>query len=425
MNYFRSLGVLVVVVFCSLAAVAQQNNDVNLLSVRLDTLRNTSVDTLQNNIKHSIADSLKPAQYKAMARQMRRDSIRAGKAVWLSVFGGPSYNPEASVGIGGAVLASFKFNKNDSLSQRSFLPAGVNVTINGTMLIAGAGAFFFNENKFRIYTSYSYRNEPLHYYGKGFDSAESTRRGDSTTFFKREAVIFNPRFVWQVKPNFFIGPYLDINYSRSWRMNPQMAQDPYVTQFKPKYVNIGIGGVVQYDTRDDVATPNKGVFLSGTGKFYGKYFGGAYNYQIAELEYRQFQPLFKRALLAWIVKTQIGFNDIPFTELPTFGGPFDLRGYYLGQYRDKSMAYGIVEYRQMFGSLESLQRGSFWAKLGVVGWVGTGTIGGDPSEWTRWKFNYGAGIRVQMQPRKNFRIDVGKAHGTKGLLFYLNMTEAF
>ncbi len=381
---------------------------------------------LQDSASSSILDSLPPRQQKAYLRQMHRDSVRAGKKVWLSVFGGPSYNPEASLGIGGAVLATFRMNKNDTLSQRSYLPAGINISINGTIVVAGAGTFFFNANKFRIYTSYSYRNEPAHYYGKGYESIEKIpERGKQTTRYHKETIIFNPRFVWEVRPNLYTGPLLDINYSRSWNINPLMQQDPYFLKFRPKYMNVGIGAILQYDTRDDVATPNEGLFLSGIGRFYGKYFGGAYNYQILELEYRQFQPLFRRAVLAWTAKTQIGFNNIPFTELPTFGSPFDLRGYFVGQYRDKSMAYGIVEYRQMFGTEEDLKRGRFLSKLGFVTWVGTGTIGNTPAKWTKWKLNYGVGLRVQMQPRKNFRLDVGKAQGVKGVQVYMNMTEAF
>ena len=97
-----------------------------------------------------------------------------------------------------------------------------------------------------------------------------------------------------------------------------------------KYFNVGIGGLIQYDTRDDVATPTRGMLLGANFKLFGKYWGGAYNYEIIELEYRQFKNVFRpRSTLAWIAKSQIGLGDIPFTELPTFGSPFDLRGYYM------------------------------------------------------------------------------------------------
>ena len=176
-----------------------------------------------------------------------------------------------------------------------------------------------------------------------------------------------------------------------------------------------------------MATPSSGMLLSAIAKVYGKYLGGAYNYEMFELEYRQFQQVFRpRSTLAWIAKTQIGVGNVPFTELPSFGSPFDLRGYYWGKYRDKTMAYGILEYRHMFGSVEKYKSGNFWAKGGFVGWVGTGTIGNAPIvDWNKWKFNYGVGLRIQMQPGKNFRLDVGKDPNQKGMAVYMNMTEAF
>ena len=54
------------------------------------------------------------------------------------------------------------------------------------------------------------------------------------------------RFVW-VRPHLYTGP-LDINFSKSDDINPVMAEDPYFNKFKRDYVNIGVGGLIQYDT---------------------------------------------------------------------------------------------------------------------------------------------------------------------------------
>lgn len=408
----------------SLPAKAQEQRDIVALSSEEIM---TPSDTVPRK-KIVIVDGveLNEKQLKRYYRQLRKDSIRAHKNIWWSVLGGPSYTPEASFGVGGAVLASFRMNKQDTISQRSFLPVGLNLSINGTIVVAGAGTFFFNENRFRIYMNYGYRNEPSHYYGKGFEKAENLERGDSTTRFHRSYFQLYPRFVWEVRPHFYLGGLFDLNYTKVSDVNPVMEEDPYFQQFKRKYFNVGIGGLIQYDTRDDVATPTRGILLGANFKLFGKYWGGTYNYEIIELEYRQFKNVFRpRSTLAWIAKSQIGLGDIPFTELPTFGSPFDLRGYYMGKYRDKSMAYGIVEYRHMFGSPAKYKSGNFWAKCGFVAWVGTGTIGETPFDWNKWKLNFGVGLRFQMQPGKNFRLDIGKEPGQPGMQVYMNMTEAF
>ena len=408
----------------SLPAKAQEQRDIVALSSEEIMTPSDTVSRKETVIVDGV--KLNEKQLKRYYRQLRKDSIRAHKNVWWSVLGGPSYTPEASFGVGGAILASFRMNKQDTISQRSFLPAGLNLSINGTIVVAGAGTFFFNENRFRIYMNYGYRNEPSHYYGKGFEKAETIERGDSTTRFHRSYFQLYPRFVWEVRPHFYLGGLFDLNYTKVSDVNPVMEKDPYFQQFKRKYFNVGIGGLIQYDTRDDVATPTRGMLLGANFKLFGKYLGGAYNYEIIELEYRQFKNIFRpRSTLAWIAKSQIGLGDVPFTELPTFGSPFDLRGYYMGKYRDKSMAYGIVEYRHMFGSPAKYKSGNFWAKCGFVAWVGTGTIGETPFDWNKWKLNFGAGLRFQMQPGKNFRLDIGKEPGQPGMQVYMNMTEAF
>ncbi len=391
-----------------------------------DTVRITTPgDTL------TVTSPLTERQQKQYYRQMRRDSIRAKKKIWISILGGPSYTPEASFGIGGATLMTFRMNKYDTISQRSFIPVGFNISLNGTFVAAGAGTLFFNENRFRIYVKYGYRTEPANFYGVGFDEIKKSEdlRDEfgkkEVTEYHRSSVQFFPRFVWEIRPHLYAGSLLDFNYNKATKVPDYMAKNSDFLKYGSKYHNIGIGALFQYDTRDDVATPFHGLFASATGILYGKYLGGDYNYEMIELEYRQFQQMFKRrSTLAWIVKSQIGIDNVPYSELPNFGSPFDLRGYLWGKYRDKSMAYGIVEYRHMFLSQEAYERGAFWSKFGAVAWVGTGTLGQTPVDWKQWKINYGIGLRVQIQPRKNFRLDIGKEPGQKWA-FYMNMTEAF
>ena len=368
------------------------------------------------------------------SRKAKRDSIRSNKKVWLSVLGGPSYTPEASLGIGGAVLASFKTNRHDTVSQRSYIPAGINLSINGTVVVAGAGTLFFNENRFRIIANYGFRREPTNFYGVGFSEIDHNNNlifndleSDSRTSFDRTYINLTPKFLWNLGDNIFLGGLVSFNYNKILKRDSILSAyvNAKVPGFKDKFHNLGLGAIFQYDTRNDVATPTRGLMASAVLSAYGKYLGGDYNYEILDLEYKQFQNIFKRrSTLAWVAKSQIGMGKVPFTEMPTFGSPFDLRGYTIGKYRDKSMLYSIVEYRHMFGSEKAYQEGRFYSKLGFVLWTGAGTIGKDPTEWKKWKPNYGMGIRIQIQPNKNFRIDFGGGPKQK-LGVYMNMTEAF
>ena len=102
----------------------------------------TPNDTVSKEVVIVDGQQLNEKQLQRYYRQLRKDSIRAHKKIWWSVLGGPSYTPEASLGVGGAVLASFRMNKNDTISQRSFLPAGINLSINGTIVVTRISSVF-------------------------------------------------------------------------------------------------------------------------------------------------------------------------------------------------------------------------------------------------------------------------------------------
>lgn len=78
------------------------------------TVRARDVVSAGERYEMTAQDSV--VQSKSELRQMRRDSIRRHKNVWISMLGGPSYTPEASFGIGGAMLTSFRMNKADTIS---------------------------------------------------------------------------------------------------------------------------------------------------------------------------------------------------------------------------------------------------------------------------------------------------------------------
>ena len=128
----------------SLPAKAQEQRDIVALSSEEIMTPSDTVPRKKTVIVDGV--ELNEKQLKRYYRQLRKDSIRAHKNIWWSVLGGPSYTPEASFGVGGAVLASFRMNKQDTISQRSFLPAGLNLNretgeISGIPTAAGTATF--------------------------------------------------------------------------------------------------------------------------------------------------------------------------------------------------------------------------------------------------------------------------------------------
>ena len=63
--------------------------------------------------------------------------------------------------------------------------------------------------------------------------------------------------------------------------------------------------------------------------------------------------------------------------------------------------------------------------LGYVAWGGVGLMGPNPGKIEGVLPNAGVGLRIEVQPRMNVRLDIGRNFVNKENLFYFNITEAF
>ena len=76
---------------------------------------------------------------------------------------------------------------------------------------------------------------------------------------------------------------------------------------------------------------------------YTKFLGSDDNFYRLEIDYRQYKTVGKRKVIAWTAQSKNVFGDVPLTQYILTGTPFDLRGYYMGQYRDKSSHVVMAE----------------------------------------------------------------------------------
>mgnify|MGYP002182478310 CR=1 FL=1 len=414
-----TIGILMMFLFINISLA--QTADTAVKSDELQTTT-TSVD----EVGVAPADSTPTLSKK----ELRRQRV-AKRNLHYNILGGPSYTPDFGLLIGGSALMTFRMNPSDTTQQRSVVPMAIALMFEGGLNLFTKPQLFFKGDRFRIFGVFAYKNTLENFYGIGYSTNKDYPRGEDTSEYRYSGVQVNPWFLFRLgKSNFFAGPQIDFNYDKITKPAAGMIEQPsYIaaggTDHGYSNLSSGVGFLLTYDTRDVPANAYRGTYLDFRGMMYNKAFGSDNNFYRLEIDYRQYKTLGKRKVLAWTVQTKNVFGNVPLTKYALSGTPFDLRGYYMGKYRDKSMAYGIVEYRHMFGSPAKYKSGNFWAKCGFVAWVGTGTIGETPFDWNKWKLNFGAGLRFQMQPGKNFRLDVGKEPGQPGMQVYMNMTEAF
>ena len=365
-------------------------------------------------------------------KELHRQRV-AQRNFHYNILGGPSYTPDFGFLIGGSALMTFRMNPQDTTMRRSVIPMALAFMFEGGGLnLMVKPQLFFKDDKFRIFGVLNYKNTRENFYGIGYNTNKNYERSDSTSQYRYSGFQVNPWFLFRMgKSDIFFGPQIDISYdklSEPAKHLPQQADYAAAGGDENGYKNFssGIGFLLSYDTRDIPANPYSGTYVDLRGIMYQKWLGSDQNFYRLELDYRQYKSVGQRKVLAWTLQTKNSFGrHIPLTKYALSGTPFDLRGYYMGQYRDKSSHVALVEYRLMFNTDRSTWLKRITSHLGYVAWGGVGFMGPTPGKIEGVLPNAGLGLRIEVQPRMNVRFDYGRNFVNKQSLFYFNMTEAF
>lgn len=365
------------------------------------------------------------------AKELRKLRV-AQRNFHYNILGGPSYSPDFGLLVGGSALMTFSMNPKDTMLQRSVVPINIAFIFDGGINLFSKPQLFFKHDRFRIFGKFSYMNTVENYYGVGYTTNRDYQRSDSTSQYRYSGLQVNPWFLFRLgRSNFFAGPQIDIKYDHFTKPGKHLTEDPDYQAAGGndggyKDFSSGIGFLLTYDSRDIPSNAYSGTYLDFRGMMYHKIFGSDKNFYRLELDYRQYKTVGKRKVLAWTAQSKNVFGqDIPLTQYSLTGTPFDLRGYYQGQYRDKSSHILLAEYRQMFNTDRENWLKRIVSHLGFAAWAGCGFMGPNPVKIEGVLPNYGLGLRIEIQPRMNVRLDLGKNTVNNQTLFYFNITEAF
>lgn len=363
-------------------------------------------------------------------KELRREYVK-NRNFHYNVLGGPSYTPDYGVLIGGSALMTFRMNPSDKTQQRSVVPVAIAVMFKGGLNLMTRPQLFFKKDRFRIFGQFIYKNTMDNFYGIGYGTNKDYERSKENSEYRYSGVQVNPWFMFRLgTSNFFAGPQIDLNLDKIIDPAKGVIENPsYVAaggkESGYKNFSSGLGFLLTYDTRDVPSNAYNGIYFDVKGSLYNRFLGSDNNFYKLDMEYRQYKEVGKRKVIAWTAQTKNVFGNVPLNKYVLSGTPFDLRGYYMGQYRDKTSHVVMAEYRQMFNTDKSNFIKKIINHLGFVAWGGCGFMGPNPTRIEGVLPNYGIGLRIEVQPRMNVRLDIGRNTVNKQTLFYFNMTEAF
>jgi len=361
----------------------------------------------------------KKDQYK---KALKDHSTKNGLPLF-SILGGPGYMPETGLMLAAGALYSFSTNRAEEALQRSSvtLVAIANELDDGVGLgLRSKQNLFFDDNAIRYIGKLTMGKQNEYYWGIGYDAGEAQESSDDLLY-EYNFINYQGNLTFETEYGFYIGPALQIKYYQPNQDSlPQTAiDDPNFQEFKDKPFSLGLGIVLEKDTRDFSVNAWKGHFLSFEYIAYSQKIGSDNDYQKLALDYRYYYSLAVGRVLAFYNQFQWSKGDIPYYDMPTLGGQDSLRGVYRGHYRDKNTIENSIEYRHTFkDSNHELTR------HGMTVFTGMGSISENPNQlYEDIIFSYGVGYRYELQPRMNVRVDYGRSATESG--FYLTFNEAF
>ncbi len=323
------------------------------------------------------------------------------------------YSPETNWAFGVAGANYFAFSDIKKVSSLSY---SANYSLNNQYAVSVYPKFYFG--KWYLYANASYRHKTDRFFGIG------NRISD-----RQSVAYLSDVFALNVRPQYFFrerwsaGVALSMHYERmAVSAQVDSLQRAGVVGCAPFFA-WSIGGVVSYDSRDNLFYPTRGLFFKALLSYSEPALGSAVRMGKLTSEVRQFVPMGGEFVFAWQASADMVWGrGVPFQLLPTFGGCDLMRGFRRGCWRDDVALALQAEFRMPI----------VWRlKAAVFGSVG------DVYNWEDWhfsmpKFAYGVGLRLRLNKAKvNLRFDIARTNYGNwrnfkdNWNFYFTASEAF
>jgi len=321
------------------------------------------------------------------------------------------YTPETKLafGVGGGYY--FRTVKGDVKTNLSRLDGFMMYTLRNQFRVALAPDVYFKRNVYRLQSALSFSYFSDKFFGVGPDTTKDMEEDYTSRIY-----ILNLNLQRKLFLGLSGGIKLELARSTLVEVDEDGLLATAMIQGSEGGVGSGLGLILNWDTRDNIYFPALGSYHQAYAIFFRRTFGSDFHFTKYVLDLRKYFTVLASQVLA----IQGYFSFIsgypPFQMMSLMGGQNNMRGYWMGRFRDKNLITIQAEYR-----IPLVKR------IGVVGFVGLGNVAERLSHFGRsdLKYSLGFGLRYAFNPKEklNLRLDVGFTK--EGAGFYITATEAF
>ncbi len=320
----------------------------------------------------------------------------------------PITEPAVGYGAAGGLLFLDRDpNDTNMLNRPSMAAVGGLGTENGTGAAFGAyrGSWFDNKLETRAIATYAAIN--LKFYGVG----DSPLKNDPVPYTLRPTgglVDFRYRLgdstsPWQAGLEYRAAvTKVSFDGALPGQVSP-LTLDSRLAALKP---------TLTYDNRDNIFTPNKGLYSQAGVEVYNGVLGSDWDFEKIDLSAIYYRPLADTITLGWKVETKLSCGDAPFYLRPSI----DLRGVTAVRYMGDYMADEELEVRWQF-----------WRRFSLVGFTGLGIAWNDFTGFDN-KLEVvsgGVGLRYEIARKYGLHMGLDVAFGPDSPAIYVQFGSAW
>ena len=323
------------------------------------------------------------------------------------------YTPETEFAFGAGGIVTFYTSQTELDLRPSKSTVSGYYSTRGQFSFSESTEVYFNENRLKIAVPLSFGSLVDKYWGIGNQAPEVTNDEYDVVLIEGSVTVEMESGM----PGFARDGFL---YRASYRDIKDRKENPNLTE-----ETIGVDGGFSSgfgfdfvaDSRDHIFWPDGGGFSELNFVWYAPLFGSDFRFSELDFDLRRYVSAGSNSVVAFQVKLDMVFGEVPFYEMPGIGGSNIMRGYYTGRYRDRTALAGQLEYRKLL----------FW-RVGAVAFAGLGDVFGSDygdTNFSDLKYSLGGGLRFLFNKAQkiNLRMDIGFGRGSSGL--YFGLEEAF
>jgi hypothetical protein len=338
----------------------------------------------------------------------------AGRTGFLPV---PIVISDPAVGYGAGMALAFFHDSgdepppSDDVNARMSLPPSVSVAVaayteNDSWIVGGGHIASWKNDSIRYTGLAGYADMNLKFFG--VDSGSNPT--DQGFAFNVQGVFLLQELLFRVKESdFFLGGrYSYLGSDIDFNLLGPIPGAP-VTSLDSS--TGGLGLLLRYDSRDNIVSPDSGVYAKFEPMFYNEAFGGDFNYTKTKLSAISYWPI-SNVVLGLRLEGDFTSGDVPFYDAPFI----DMRGIPALRYQGQDVVVAEVE-----------ARWDVTPRWSLVGFVGNGWTGDDLGDLGN-NDNVtagGVGFRYLMARRLGLRVGLDVARGPEDTVVYMGIGSSW